>query len=234
MQKNHGCPGQPAEDCKSWIVVGDIHDNLENVKKLPKLPGLAGIIVSGDLTQLGACPQAEKVLSALERPGLTLYAQIGNMDLPEVDACLSRKSENLHGQVYELAPGIAIFGIGGSTVTPFNTPSEFSEEAYSAWLDQSWEKASRYPRRILISHNPPRDCACDRISSGAHVGSSAVRKFIEEKQPDICVCGHIHEAKSVDRIGRTLVLNPGMLSEGSYVLIRDCDGKLSAEIMELE
>lgn len=234
MQKNHEHQKPAENNCKSWIVVGDIHDRVENVKKIPVLPDLAGIIISGDLTQEGACPQAEKVLAALERPGLPLFAQIGNMDLPEVDACLARKSKNLHGQVYELAPDIAIFGIGGSTITPFNTPSEFTEEAYGAWLDQCWEKASKYPKRILISHNPPKDSACDRISSGAHVGSTAVRKFIEEKQPDICVCGHIHEAKSIDKLGKTLVLNPGMLSEGSYVLIRYCEGQLGAEIRNLE
>lgn len=233
MQKNPENASRP-KGCKSWIVVGDIHDKLENVNKLPDLPDLAGIIISGDLTLEGDCPQAEKVLNALARPSLPLYAQIGNMDLPEVDACLTKKSKNLHCRVYELAPDIAIFGIGGSTSTPFNTPSEFTEDTYSAWLEESWKKASLYPRRILISHNPPKDSACDRIASGAHVGSSAVRKFIEEKQPDICICGHIHEAKSSDRIGKTLVLNPGMLADGAYVLVRDCEGELSAEIMELE
>lgn len=234
MQSNPENINPSDKSCKSWIVVGDIHDKLENVKKIPEFSDLAGIIISGDLTFLGACPQAEKVLAALERPGLPLYAQIGNMDLPEVDACLSKKSRNLHAQVYELTPDIAIFGIGGSTVTPFNTPSEFTEEAYNSWLEECWKKASAYSKSILISHNPPKDSACDRISSGAHVGSSAVRKFIEEKQPDICICGHIHEAKSTDHIGKTLVLNPGMLADGAYVLIRACEGELSAEIRELE
>lgn len=219
---------------KLWIVFGDVHDDIANVGKIPELPYADGVIISGDLTMLGNASQAEKVLSGMKLPHVPLYAQIGNMDKPDVDTWLSGKTHNLHGKVYALTPKIAIFGIGGSTVTPFHTPSEFSEEEYKKWLDQCWQEASSYPEKILVSHNPPKDTACDKISSGIHVGSSAVREFIEEKQPDICVCGHIHESRATDRIGKTLVLNPGMLSDGSYVVIRECDGRLEAEIKSLQ
>ncbi len=217
---------------KFWIVIGDIHDQTGNIARIPDLDQAQGIIISGDLTQLGGCPEAKKVLNTL--PDLPVYAQIGNMDKPEIDTCLNEESKNLHGKAYELTPDIAILGIGGSTQTPFHTPSEFSEEQYATWLDEGWKQASRYSKQILISHNPPKDTACDKISSGIHVGSSAVRKFIEEKQPDLCICGHIHEAKSEDRIGNTLILNPGMLSDGSYVIIEEKDGKLNAAIINID
>lgn len=229
MQNNNDGLGSKNE--KIWIVFGDIHDQTANINKIPELASADAIIISGDLTQLGACPQAEKVLASL--PSLPVYAQIGNMDKAEVDGCLSEKSHNLHGQVYQLSPDIALFGIGGSTITPFHTPNEFSEEEYTQWLEEAWLEASKFPKRILISHNPPKNSNCDKISTGAHVGSTAVRKFIEEKQPDLCVCGHIHEAKGTDRIGKTLVLNPGMISEGAYVLISETGGKLKAEIKEI-
>ena len=41
------------------------------------------------------------------------------------------------------------------------------------------------------------------------VGSHAVRSFIEEYQPLASFHGHIHEARSATRIGRTLAVNPG-------------------------
>ena len=66
------------------------------------------------------------------------------------------------------------------------------------------------------------------------MGSTAVREFIEENQPDICLCGHIHEARAMDRIGRTLVVNPGPLVQGGYVLLRSNAGTLSAELKILE
>ena len=38
----------------------------------------------------------------------------------------------------------------------------------------------------------------------------------------------------MDRVGRTLVVNPGPLSLGGYVLLRSNAGQLSAELKMLE
>jgi Icc-related predicted phosphoesterase len=35
-------------------------------------------------------------------------------------------------------------------------------------------------------------------------------------QPLICFTGHIHEARGIDAIGRTKLINPGPLREGGY------------------
>jgi Icc-related predicted phosphoesterase len=41
-------------------------------------------------------------------------------------------------------------------------------------------------------------------------GSSGVRKAIEELQPDIAFCSHVHEAEGIEeRIGKTRVINVG-------------------------
>ena len=42
-----------------------------------------------------------------------------------------------------------------------------------------------------------------------HVGSKSVRKFIEKYQPLIGLHGHIHESFASDKIGNTVVVNPG-------------------------
>ncbi len=45
----------------------------------------------------------------------------------------------------------------------------------------------------------------------------AMAKYIEENQPLAVVCGHIHEGAGMEKIGETLVINPGSLGEaGSY------------------
>jgi len=41
------------------------------------------------------------------------------------------------------------------------------------------------------------------------VGSTGVRRAIEEFQPMAALHGHIHESAGVNRIGRTLCVNPG-------------------------
>ena len=64
------------------------------------------------------------------------------------------------------------------------------------------------------------DTNCDRIRDGSHVGSHAVREFIEIHQPRVCICGHIHESMATDRIGKTAVVNPGRLGKGGYAWVR--------------
>jgi Icc-related predicted phosphoesterase len=57
------------------------------------------------------------------------------------------------------------------------------------------------------------------------VGSTSIRKIIETHQPLLTLHGHIHEAKGIERIGRTLCINPG--SEYNK-------GMLSAVLVNLE
>ena len=49
-------------------------------------------------------------------------------------------------------------------------------------------------------------------------GSQKFTDFIKEHQPVAVVCGHIHEGTGIDKIGDTVVINPGSLGEkGTYV-----------------
>ncbi len=213
-----------------WIGIGDIHDDTSLARKIPGIREATGIIVSGDLTVGGSIKQAERVMEALAALNPTLHAQIGNMDRAEVTGYLAEKGWNIHVACREIAPDVALFGVGTSTFTPFGTPSEFPDARIAEWLEEAYREARSRRKRILVSHTPPHDTACDRISSGTHVGSRAVREFIEEHQPDICLCGHIHESRGMDRIGRTLIINTGSFSSGGYAIIRNTEKGLQAEL----
>lgn len=216
-----------------WVVLGDIHDDIDRFAEIPELPEADGVIVTGDITVGGGVKQAERVLDVIARHNPHVLAQIGNMDRAEVTDWLAGKGWNLHAAVLELAPTVAIFGVGASTFTPFGTPSEFPESHFATWLDDAWKRARNWPKTVLVSHNPPKDTLCDVLPNGMHVGSTAVREFIQETQPDICLCGHIHEARGLDRIGRTVVINPGNFGAGGYVVLRCNAGTLSAELRML-
>jgi hypothetical protein len=82
-----------------------------------------------------------------------------------------------------------------------------------------------------VAHDPPFGSKAANLPSGENVGNRSVLEFIRRVQPDICLTGHIHEAESEDFIGKTKVLNPGMLCMGGYVLIRQKGDELDAEIM---
>ncbi|MGH7741525.1 MAG: metallophosphoesterase family protein [Candidatus Eiseniibacteriota bacterium] len=67
---------------------------------------------------------------------------------------------------------------------------------------------------LYVLHSPPRGTACDLIAPGQHVGSRAIRAYLERHQPALSLSGHIHESPRVsssyrDTVGRTVVVNPG-------------------------
>ncbi|MBZ5688970.1 MAG: hypothetical protein LAP86_28520 [Acidobacteriia bacterium] len=77
-------------------------------------------------------------------------------------------------------------------------------------------------RAVLLLHTPPCDTPLDRaaldgkmyehVPLDVHVGSIAVKWFIEERQPLLTLHGHIHESTRLTgewkiRIGRTVSIN---------------------------
>jgi Icc-related predicted phosphoesterase len=67
---------------------------------------------------------------------------------------------------------------------------------------------------LYVLHSPPRETKCDMIAPGTHVGSRAIRAFVERHRPPLVLSGHIHESPRVssqyrDTIGPTTVVNPG-------------------------
>jgi Icc-related predicted phosphoesterase len=87
-----------------------------------------------------------------------------------------------------------------------------------------WAQVKNPANAIAVIHVPPLGTALDlapelgpdlnlKMSAGGprmtHVGSSAVRAWIEETQPLCGLHGHVHESKAAENLGRTLCLNPG-------------------------
>ena len=67
---------------------------------------------------------------------------------------------------------------------------------------------------LFVLHSPARGTRCDLVQGGHHVGSRAIRRFVEERQPPLVLSGHIHESPRVsgawrDTLGRSLVVHPG-------------------------
>ncbi len=98
--------------------------------------------------------------------------------------------------------------------------------------DEVWSCGREWKIHVVLSHVPPRDCKLDRTFLGRHVGSQALRRFIDRVQPDLVVCGHIHEGRGLDRIGRTWILNCGSAAGGSYGLV-EITSELRIEIRRL-
>ncbi len=215
---------------KFWIGFGDIHEDLSLLGEIPNLSAADGVIISGDITNRGDIRRASELLDEVFSINSNIYAQIGNMDRPEVTSYLDEKGWNIHARGKLLADNIGIMGVGYSTPTPFMTPSEVSDDKLAQWLNEGYEQVKHLMKLILVAHDPPFGSKAAQLPSGENVGNRSVLEFIQRVQPDICLTGHIHEAESEDFIGRTKILNPGMLGMGGYVLIRLQEGKLAADL----
>ncbi|MBW2641982.1 MAG: metallophosphoesterase family protein [Deltaproteobacteria bacterium] len=202
---------------KFWIGFGDIHEDLSLVDEIPDLANADGVLISGDITNRGGIRRASELLEVMDRPEITSY--------------LDDKGWNIHANGKQLTEDIGIMGVGYSTPTPFMTPSEVPDAKLAQWLNKGYEQIKHLPKLILVAHDPPFGSKAADLPSGENVGNRSVLEFIRRIQPDICLTGHIHEAESEDFIGKTKVVNPGMLCMGGYVLIRLKGNELEANLM---
>jgi uncharacterized protein len=223
------------------IAFGDIHMAAANCRNIPRIGEADLIVITGDITNYGDKLDARDVLNQIMTYNPNVLAQFGNLDAPEVNDYLEDLGLNLHGQARLIQGRLCLIGVGGCNPTPFHTPSEFSENQIFDIVSQAHRQATEFislaePLNncripvVLISHPPPAGTTVDRLRNGRHVGSTAIRRFIEKARPDICICGHIHEGKGEDRIGTTHILNPGMLKQGGWVEISFENSTLQAHL----
>ena|SRR5579872_1166074 len=212
------------------ISISDVHMATGNLARMSEVMRDANlVIVAGDLTNFGGIDDARRVLDAVHAHCKNLLAVPGNLDQPETFAFFEREGIALHGKGV-IVEGIGIFGCGGSNFSPFKTPSEFSEDEIYAVLRRGYEEVREVRPLLMVCHPPPFETKCDRIKSGAPVGSPAARKFIEEVAPDVCISGHIHESAGVDTIGPTTVLNAGAFKAGGYIVVEKNGARLDARV----
>jgi Icc-related predicted phosphoesterase len=162
----------------------------------------------------------------LKGAGVEVYIMPGNDDRFVIDEALAESSlvVNPDGRVVEIKGGLKLVSLGASNPTPWRTPRELPEEEIYKRLSRLVEEAGDPSSTILNVHAPPHGTILDLAPlldselkivrrSGevemVHVGSTAVRKVVEEFQPLAGLHGHVHESKGVAKVGRTLCFNPG-------------------------
>ena len=85
------------------------------------------------------------------------------------------------------------------------------------------------PRRtIYVCHTPPSNTPLDQMPRGRHVGSKALRAFIEQHAPPLTLHGHIHESPEISgryatKLGATWSINPGHDPKRFHAVTVDTD-----------
>jgi Icc-related predicted phosphoesterase len=186
------------------LIFSDIHNDWKTLAGLLDMEA-DYYIAAGD--QVTWARGIEPCGELLARRGDRVYVLPGNHESAEQVAgmCARHGLHNLHERYFEVGR-YRVAGLGYSSPTPFNTPGEYSEEQIAARL----EKFANLSPLVLVCHCPPWGTALDRVSEGVHAGSTAVRNFLEQAQPEWFFSGHIHEATGTAvEIGRTRAVSVG-------------------------
>ena len=220
------------------LCVSDIHgflDGLIEVRNYLVSNGIHTVILMGDYS-VGFRDlsrnrvDVEYALDSL-KTNAKVYALPGNCDDPGVVDLFTQRGVNLHDNVVVL-DGVSFLGLGGSNPSPFGTPFELAEEIIYQKLDGLFSRV-KTEKSVVVTHFPPKDTNCDVVPKVGHVGSPSLRKVIEEKQPALCLCSHIHEcAGETDTIGKTVVLNVGPLGNGNLAVVDTATVTVNHEIVD--
>jgi len=172
-----------------YLLFSDVHCDLGACEQIVRrAPSFDFAIGAGDFGLLRKGLQ--ETIDALADIVIPTILVPGNHESRDelVESCKGLDNFHvLHGETVELA-GVTFFGIGcGIPETPFGP-----------WtVDLSEDDAGRLLSRprgpfAFITHSPPFGCL-DALATQQHVGSRAVRSFVEQSRPGFVVCGHIHE-----------------------------------------
>jgi Icc-related predicted phosphoesterase len=160
-----------------------------------------------------------------------VYICPGNDDWWEIDDMIAQSRSLLpcDDMVVEF-DGYVMVSSSRSNPTPWDTPREGPEEELAEYLDSLCRRVGDSPKDfenvIFNFHVPPYGYSLDlcpkldaqmrmAAEEKIHAGSLGAKQVLEKYQPLLGLHGHIHESRGAQKVGRTLIINPGSeYSEG--------------------
>lgn len=204
------------------LGIADLHDRSEMLDTLRKDVDL--IAFCGDLHNGSGPERAKPVAEALANLGPPVLIVPGNMDHKDVVPQIwqEAKLKMIHSGSCRYGD-YGFIGMGGmvpSNPRRLGDPARYyhSNEEFYESLAKNYRAISDLRLKIVLTHQPPRD-ARDKLYNGEVSGSIGLRRFIEEFQPDLLMCGHIHEDRGEASIGSTKIINVGELRRGYAALV---------------
>ena len=199
-------------------AISDLHNRQDVLEAILRDSAGADIIVfPGDLTDFGSAADAERILAQARRVIPIVFAVAGNCDNAAVDAALEAMGVSLSGRGVRVSE-VGFFGVSG--IPPWQARMYcFPEEDLLVRMNVGAAATADCRVRVAVTHVPPYGTKLDRTWLGSHVGSRAVREMVENERPALLLCGHIHEAQGIERLGSTLVVNCGAAKAGHFARI---------------
>ena len=187
------------------LAFSDLHCNLKQAEQLVEMSAKADVVIgAGDFASMHeGLEETIEALSAIEAPTVLVPGNNETDDALREATADWNAATVLHGG-WSTIGGVEFFGLGaGVPVTPWEWSFDIDEERAAVMLTLCPQKA------VLVLHSPPYG-HCDSNRTGDRFGSHALLRTIEEKEPRLAVCGHIHESWGCkSKVGKTPIHNLG-------------------------
>ena len=184
------------------LAFSDIHRDLRQAGRLAERAGEVDVFVgAGDFASIHrGLEELIDMLVVVETPTILVPGNNETEDALRA-ACQGWSAARvLHGEGTEI-DDVPFYGLGaGIPTTPWPWSFDLTEEEAAEQL------AACPDGGVLVVHSPPKG----HVDGPRHFGSEAILRAIEEKQPRLAVCGHVHESAGEEAlIGATRVVNLG-------------------------
>jgi Icc-related predicted phosphoesterase len=210
------------------LCITDLHGRQATLQEILDEAGTVdAVLLGGDLTDFETPNVAEGLVRLAQARCPAVFAVAGNCDSPEIDARLIDLGVSLFGRGTHCGE-LGLYGV--SAMPPWTgSMYELTEQEIADALERGYQQIQTAAVRVMLSHTPPRDTLLDAVAGNRHVGSTSVRQAIGAQQPALVVCGHIHEARGVDRLAATTIVNCGPAYRGHYALA-DVDSRVDVQL----
>lgn len=163
----------------------------------------------------------------LKGTNIKCFISAGNDDRQCIDRLLEKSDYIVYpeGRAVNIDDKHEMISTGHANITPWNCPRDISEDELARLIGKMTSEVKDMKNCIFNFHCPPFGSTIDSAPklnedlqpvidrSGGYemvsAGSVAVRDSIVKNQPLLGLYGHIHESRGVQKIGRTICINPG-------------------------
>jgi len=185
------------------LAASDMHGDSDATKRLAEKAvkeNVDLVVLAGDITGL---VETDNILKPFLDKGKKVVFVPGNWESSSTADVLTKLYgvKNV-GKHYVKYGDVGVFGIGSP-----DRQLDLNEKKTFDKLKKNFEKIKDLEKKIMVSHIHAEGT---KAEFSGFKGSKALRKAIEEFQPDIFLSGHIHEAEGLsEKIGKTRVFSVG-------------------------
>jgi uncharacterized protein len=188
------------------LAISDVHGDTAFMQEMAEKGAKEEVdlvIIAGDILDFDE--HTSGLIGPFKDKGLEVAIIPGNHEgMAEINSMVEKYDiKNLHG--YSLKFGdIGIFGCGYADIGLH----QLNDEEFFSTLKKAHDSLKDVKKKLMVTHIQPNDSVIGLKMPGW--GSSGVRKAIQEFQPEVHICGHIHETHGIEEvIGSTRVINVG-------------------------